>query len=170
MSEDVATKSVEQTVDEKESVTEPKHTELGDSAPPSKKRKKKASKNNTIAQFTLRNPDWAYLHLALITQESLNTSEIKNENNSNNVDELTVYMHIQSALKQYLGLQGTAIPFDILKTKENQVWISVPREDISAMMAAVGGWIGSNGQGWRTLEWSSWGPADGDNGQDLFGD
>jgi ribonuclease P/MRP protein subunit POP8 len=48
----------------------------------------------------------------------------------------------------------------------------VPAEDRSALVAAVGGWVGRAGEGWRVMGWSSWSAgADGgkDGGRGLFG-
>jgi ribonuclease P/MRP protein subunit POP8 len=43
-------------------------------------------------------------------------------------------------LSQYLGLTGAAVPIDILKVTNPHFWIRVPKEDASAVVAAVGQW------------------------------
>lgn len=61
---------------------------------------------------------------------------------------------------------------DVLKLEGSDVWIRVPAEDRSALVAAVGGWIGRAGEGWRVKGCSSWSAgAEGgkDGGRDLFG-
>ena len=76
-------------------------------------------------------------------------------------------MNLQAALRQFLGLHGTAISTDILKIEAYDVWIRVPREDSGAVVAALGGWVGRNGEGWRVKSRNAWGPKSGD-GRDLF--
>ncbi|KAI9791937.1 MAG: hypothetical protein M1816_003206 [Peltula sp. TS41687] len=113
--------------------------------------------------FTIRHPQWSYLHLQLYPAPPL--------------DILTVRTHLTSALSRFLGLTGTAIPIDILKVsddnnnnnndnrnKKRECWIRVPTDDLPAVMAAVGGWIGREGEGqgaggeigWRVLGKARW--------------
>ncbi|KAK6001493.1 hypothetical protein QM012_002824 [Aureobasidium pullulans] len=109
------------------------------------KRKRSEKPSSAVTQFTIRNPPWSYLQLSLIT-------------NSPNyqLDALTAHLHLRAALSQFLGLHGTAIPIDILKLHNNDVYIRVPREDASALVIAVGGWVGKAGEGWRVKTSSSW--------------
>ncbi|KAH0409267.1 hypothetical protein KCU90_g21056, partial [Aureobasidium melanogenum] len=65
-----------------------------------RKRSEKASSN--VTQFTIRNPPWSYLQLSLITDSP-----------NYQLDALTAHLHLRSALSQFLGLHGTAIPIDI---------------------------------------------------------
>lgn len=126
----------------------------------SQAKRKKTTKHTTIAQFTIRNPAWSYIHLALISPSATVSSE---------VDVLTAQIQLQAALSSFLGLHGTAIPLDFLKIKGQHLWLRVPREDVSAVVAAVGGWIGKSGEGWRVVNWGCWGPDVGRNsGADLF--
>ncbi|KAG9518025.1 hypothetical protein KCU93_g8510, partial [Aureobasidium melanogenum] len=113
---------------------------------PAAKRKRSEKASSNVTQFTIRNPPWSYLQLSLIT-------------NSPNyqLDALTAHLHLRAALSQFLGLHGTAIPIDILKLHNNDVHIRVPREDASALVVAVGGWVGKAGEGWRVKNSSSWG-------------
>lgn len=135
------------------------NVEMVDAEPSSavkRKRSEKAASN--VTQFTIRNPPWSYLQLSLIT-------------NSPNyqLDALTAHLHLRAALSQFLGLHGTAIPIDILKLHDNDVYIRVPREDASALVVAVGGWVGKAGEGWRVKHSSSWGVGlHSSAGTDLF--
>jgi ribonuclease P/MRP protein subunit POP8 len=51
---------------------------------------------------------------------------------------------------------------DILKVEESEAWIRVPREDLSPVMAAVGGWVGGDETdrlgkvGWRVKGSGNW--------------
>jgi ribonuclease P/MRP protein subunit POP8 len=86
------------------------------------------------------------------------------------LDALTAHLHLRAALSQFLGLHGTAIPVDILKLHDNNVHIRVPREDASAVVIAVGGWVGKTGEGWRVKNSGSWGAGlhSSTAGSDLF--
>ena len=132
------------------------------------------TKPTTFKTLTLRSPPWSYIHLQQIhhNQASQQTP----------LDPLTVHLHLTQALHTFLGLHGAAIPIDILKldsesesssSGEEQsggLWIRVPSQDRAAVLAAVGGWVGKGGEGWRVLGWSSWGIGGGrDGGRDLFG-
>lgn len=78
-------------------------------------------------------------------------------------------------MSQFLGLHGSATPFDILKLSGNDVWIRVPAADMRVVVTAAGGWAGSGGEGWRVKGWSSWdarvrgAKTDEGLGRDLFG-
>lgn len=79
------------------------------------------------------------------------------------LDPLSARTYLSSALSQFLGLTGTAIPIDILKiekgssptSKHDVVWIRVPREDASTVVSAVSSWIGSgnNSTGSMDVAW-----------------
>ncbi|CAI7609619.1 unnamed protein product [Penicillium viridicatum] len=119
----------------------------------STKRKAPEAKPKTL-HFTSRNPPWTYLKLKLIPQPGSAPQPL---------DPLSARTYLSSALSQFLGLTGTAIPIDILKI-ENQssstpkrdiVWIRVPREDASAVVSAVSSWIGggNNSSGSGDVAW-----------------
>ncbi|KAK0251360.1 hypothetical protein B0A54_09295 [Friedmanniomyces endolithicus] len=129
-----------------------------------KKNRKRASKTHILSQSTIRNPPWSYIHLQHLTFNSLATTPA--------LDAVTAHLQITAALTQFLGLHGAAIPIDILKTEGSEVWIRVPAEDHSALLAAVGGWVSGKGEGWRVKGSSSWdtGAMARDSGQDLFDD
>ena len=127
-----------------------------------KKRKKRTPKPHILSQFTIRNSPWAYVHLERLTSSATATA----------LDEVTAQLNLTSALSQFLGLHGAAIPFDILKLDGEDVWIRLPAEDRTILIAAVGGWVSKGGEGWSVKGWSSWNAnAMGrDDGQDLFTD
>ncbi|KAI5267066.1 hypothetical protein E4T47_08136 [Aureobasidium subglaciale] len=116
------------------------------STSPTTKRKRSETSQPPVTQCTIRNPPWSYLHLSLITSAP-----------NYQLDALTAHLHLRAALSQFLGLHGTAIPVDILKLKGSDVHVRVPREDASAVVIAVGGWMGKGGEGWRVKSQGSWG-------------
>ncbi|RAL05546.1 uncharacterized protein BO80DRAFT_396388 [Aspergillus ibericus CBS 121593] len=102
------------------------------------KRKSSPSDSPSTPQtihFTARTPTWTYLKLQLITHDITPT-----------LDPLTARTYLSAALTQFLGLTGTAIPIDILKVFTEQrtptLWTRVPRDDASAVVAALSSWIG----------------------------
>jgi ribonuclease P/MRP protein subunit POP8 len=123
------------------------------------KRKRSEKTSSTVTQFTIRNPPWSYLQLSLITNSA-----------NYQLDALTAHLHLRAALSQFLGLHGTAIPIDILKLHNNDVHVRVPSEDASAVVIAVGGWVGKAGEGWRVKNSGSWGAGlhSSTTGTDLF--
>ena len=94
----------------------------------------KTTKGHEIASKTIKNPPFSYARLELMSES---TFEI-------NLDNLTVRSYIMAALTQFLGLSGSAISVDILKVEGREAWIRVPREDLSPVVAAVGGWVGDS--------------------------
>ncbi|KAI9700455.1 MAG: hypothetical protein M1836_002470 [Candelina mexicana] len=134
-----------------------------------KAKRKPSSSGYEEASVTIRNPTWAYVHLELIQTPPSPTS----------LDAITARTYLTSALQQFFGLTGSAIPIDILKTARREVWIRVPQEDRGTVLAAVGGWVstarsrndGDAQTGWRVKGASEW-LADlvAGNGSDLFED
>ncbi|KAI5197686.1 hypothetical protein AUEXF2481DRAFT_7471 [Aureobasidium subglaciale EXF-2481] len=123
------------------------NVEMADASPsPSAKRKRSGTSQPPVTQFTIRNPPWSYLHLSIMTSAP-----------NYQLDALTAHLHLRAALSQFLGLHGTAIPVDILKLEGSDVHVRVPREDASAVVIAVGGWVGKGGEGWRVKSQGSWG-------------
>ncbi|KAJ5948168.1 hypothetical protein N7466_001183 [Penicillium verhagenii] len=112
--------------------------------------KAKEASTSTM-HFTSRNPPWTYLKLQLIPQPGSTATQP--------LDELSARTYLSAALSQFLGLTGTAIPIDILKTepasptaeKYDMAWIRVPREDGASVVAALSSWVGSFGS--ITLAW-----------------
>ena len=114
------------------------------------KRKQNQPKGREITTKTIKTPPFSYACLELISES---TTAIK-------LDEITVRSHITAALTQFLGLSGSAISIDILKAEGKECWIRVPREDLSAVLAAVGGWVGLNDAdgkiGWHVKARGNW--------------
>ncbi|KAG6993803.1 hypothetical protein G7Y79_00050g085400 [Physcia stellaris] len=112
------------------------------------------SKNPPPTTLTISPLPFTYIHLTLLSSSAPNPSYPP----PSPLDELTAHKYLTSALQQFLGLTGTAIPIDILKVDERDVWIRVPREDGSAVVAAVGNWVGkgeaeSGGRGEGAVSW-----------------
>lgn len=131
-------------VDQETSMTDP---------PPSTsaaQKQQKSTKGHEITTKTIKAPPFSYLYLELISESS---SGIE-------LDDLTVRSYIVAALAQFLGLTGSAISVDILKVEGRECWIRVPREDLSPVMAALGGWVGGNDDqknfGWKVKASGNW--------------
>ena len=137
----------------------PKDESKGDKSDSSKQSKKSIVFSTT----TIRKLPWSYFHLALVTPSSIGSNA-----NKPALDELTARMHLTSALSQFLGLMGTAIPIDILKVEGSDAWIRVPSQDSNAVNEALSAWVG-NEVAWRIRGRGSWlgGLAMG-NERDLF--
>ena len=119
----------------------------------------------TQKTITIRNPPLTYLHLTLLTSStSLPIS------NMPPVDILTARAHLTSALSQYLGITGTAIPIDFLKAEGRDVWIRLPREDAAAVKGALSQWVGKDGRvSWRVETNGEWlGAVAAGDGHELF--
>ncbi|KIX93633.1 uncharacterized protein Z520_10539 [Fonsecaea multimorphosa CBS 102226] len=91
----------------------------------------------TTTTFTLRNPPHSYFHLRLHATPPLQVDQP--------LDEITLRSYLTSALQQYLGLTGAAIPVDILKVEGPNAWIRVPCDDEVAVTAGVSQWVGAKG-------------------------
>ncbi|KZF22599.1 hypothetical protein L228DRAFT_238533 [Xylona heveae TC161] len=111
---------------------------------------------------------WAYLQLELLFAPPSSAPP--------SVDNITVRTNLTTALHQFLGLTGTAIPIDLLKVQGRQAWLRVAQEDMGAVVAAVSGWVGGGGTtadaesiGWRVHATGNWlaGMISG-GGQELF--
>lgn len=147
-----------------EAVEEKGHTR--DRASPKKRN------NSGGVRFTLRNPQWAYLHLELygttpspypykinstnekhrVTQPTPSSSTTPTPPPPPALDHLTARSYLTSALSQFLGITGTSIPIDILKLDTDSktsntpsLWIRVPQGDLVAVTAALSSWIGGGG-------------------------
>ncbi|MCJ1484164.1 hypothetical protein MMC06_004332 [Schaereria dolodes] len=135
-----------------------------------KKRKAKlkphSTKTPSSTTYTIRSLPYTYIHLNLLTTPP--------SASSTTVDALTARTYLTSALQQFLGMTGTAIPVDFLKIEGRDVWVRVPREDGKAVVEAVTGWVGGSeaaGVAWRVKGKGEWlgGIAKGD-GMELFED
>jgi ribonuclease P/MRP protein subunit POP8 len=111
---------------------------------PSTKHKSNNHRGHEITSITIKTPPFSYAHLSL---QTTTTSPV--------LDEPTINIYLTSALKQFLGLSGTAVAsnVDILKVEGNECWVRVPRGDLSVFLAAVGGWIGGGGGEGNGVSW-----------------
>lgn len=127
----------------------PAHNEASD-AVNTKRKLPKATKSHEITSRTIKAPAFSYACLELISNPS---SKVP-------LDDLTVRSYLTSAFTQFLGLTGSAVSVDILKVESKECWIRVPREDLSSVIAAVGGWIGRGEDGvevgWRIRASGNW--------------
>jgi ribonuclease P/MRP protein subunit POP8 len=128
------------------------------------KERNRQNKTHALTRFTIRNPRWCYIHLQHLTTSTSNAPA--------DLDAVTAHLHLTAALSQFLGIHGSAVPIDIMKLSGQDVWTRVPAEDRNVLVAAAGGWVSRNGEGWRVKGWSSWnaGAEARDAGQKLFGD
>lgn len=115
----------------------------------------KMSQNVNPQEFfpiTVRKPPFAYAQLELCTDT--------NDPKAIVLDDLQVKAYCTAALRQFLGVTGTAIPMDILKVTPSVAWLRVPREDLPSFAAALTAWKGmsENGTGYllRLKQCSDW--------------
>jgi ribonuclease P/MRP protein subunit POP8 len=106
------------------------------------KRKLLKIKNHEITTRTIKSPRFSYVCLELISDSPAQIS----------LDDLSVRSYLTAAFTQFLGLTGSAISVDILKVADAECWIRVSREDLMAVVAAVGGWVGRI-EGDRRVSW-----------------
>lgn len=115
---------------------------------------KAVKKGHEISTRTIKNPPFSYVCLELISDGAAAAATAPL------LDNLTVRSYLTSGLNQFLGLTGAAISVDILKVEDNECWIRVPREDLRAVIAATGQWIGTaEGNckvGWRLKASGNW--------------
>ena len=148
--------------------SQPKSPEPGQTESTSRKRKLSSTSKRPKPQshtITIRSPPYTYIHLSLLSNSTSSTL-----GKDSPLDEITIRTCLTSALSQFLGLTGTAIPIDILKVEDKDCWIRVPRQDGRAVIEAASGWLGDN-MAWRIKGNSTWlsGLVHGD-GRDLFED
>ena len=117
-----------------------------------------------VQSMTIRNIPWSYLHLDLIS-----TATLLSTPTAQPIDLLTARKHLTSALQQFLGMTGTAIPIDFLKIQGRGVWIRVPKDDGAIFVSALAGWVGLDGIAWRIRGKSEWlGAIAAGDGRELF--
>ncbi|MCJ1476884.1 hypothetical protein MMC13_005553 [Lambiella insularis] len=111
---------------------------------------------------TIRSLPYTYFHLTLLTPSSLsflslpsNSTNAPPPNPTPTLDDLTFRTHLTSALTSHLGLTGSAIPIDILKTAGSDVWVRVAREDAPALGRALAAWR-AEGWAWRVRGRGGW--------------
>ncbi|EWC45607.1 hypothetical protein DRE_05168 [Drechslerella stenobrocha 248] len=88
-------------------------------------------------RFTLRGPEWHYLHLQM-TFDPPHPAAFTSP--SYPPDPLTWKTRLDAALSIFLGVSGTSIPTDLLDLSGDKLLLRIPREDAPRYMAAIGGW------------------------------
>ncbi len=112
------------------------------------KSKSSLSRGHEITTKTIKSTPFSYIHLELISSLPSPSNTSLPSLSKETLDALTIRTYLTSALAQFLGLTGSAISIDILKISGPRCWIRVAREDLSPVLAAVGGWVGNaNGDG-----------------------
>lgn len=125
----------------------------------------KLTKTLTLTTTTLRAPPFSYAHLTLTpTPPSTTTNTTTPPKPPTVLDALQIRAYLTTALRQFLGTTGAAIPLDILLIDGRSVWVRVPREDLAAFAAGVtafsglsssssgsGLGVGGDGEGGRML-------------------
>jgi ribonuclease P/MRP protein subunit POP8 len=115
---------------------------------PTSKSKSRPSRGHEITTKTIKSTPFSYIHLELISSLPSTSTTSSTYPSKPTLDALTIRTYLTSALAQFLGLTGSAISIDILKISGLGCWIRVAREDLSPVLAAVGGWVGNaNGGG-----------------------
>jgi len=105
-----------------------RETENTGDAPPSKKSRLEMVPR--VEKGSIRQPTWTYFHLSLHTIGPIQTTH----------DLLTARQNLNAALSKYFGLFGSAVPIDILKHQDRELWIRVPRENASLVQESLAAW------------------------------
>ncbi|KAI5788363.1 hypothetical protein EDC01DRAFT_162417 [Geopyxis carbonaria] len=111
-----------------------------------------SSKPRPIERVTIRNHDWSYAHLQMIYDPPYTPAESSGAEWPPDI--LTWRTSLTSALKQFLGVTGTAIHIDILHLDKDEAWLRIPRVHMEKFGTAVSGYVGtSEGRtvGFRTV-------------------
>ena len=111
---------------------------------------KRARTGHEMTSRAIKNPVFSYACLELMSDGATPPA----------LDDLSVRSYLTSGLSQFLGLTGSAISVDILKVQDTLCWIRVPREDLSAVLAATGQWAsgfdGGSRMAWRVKASGNW--------------
>ncbi|KAL7797483.1 hypothetical protein V8C37DRAFT_369622 [Trichoderma ceciliae] len=126
--------------------------------------KSRLPKSHNLLTCTIKTPPFSYAHLELLTDPPDAGVEL---------DNLQVKSYCTAALRQFLGLTGSAIFLDILKVEGSECWVRVPRDDLGSFAAALTAWKGTSDGGIRCLlrikQCSDWlGMMVGSDGQDRL--
>ncbi|KAH6606359.1 hypothetical protein Trco_005512 [Trichoderma cornu-damae] len=126
--------------------------------------KPRLRKSHELLTCTIKTPPFSYAHLELLTDPPDAAVEL---------DNLQVKSYCTAALRQFLGLTGSAIALDILKVEARQCWVRVPRHDLGSFAAALTAWKGTSDGGLQYLlrikQCSDWlGMMVGSDGQDRL--
>ncbi|KAJ4250561.1 hypothetical protein NW762_011816 [Fusarium torreyae] len=101
---------------------------------------KDLEKSHDILTCTIKEPPFSYAHLELVTDTLSSLSSVT-------LDNLSLKSYCTTALRQFLGITGTAISIDILKVENNHAWVRVPRPDLGSFAAAITAWRGTSENG-----------------------
>ncbi|KAL7931231.1 hypothetical protein V8C35DRAFT_310742 [Trichoderma chlorosporum] len=104
--------------------------------------KPRLQKSHELLTCTIKSPPFSYVHLELLTNPPDAAVEL---------DNLQVKSYCTAALRQFLGITGTAISLDVLKVDGSECWIRVPREDLGSFAAALTAWKGTGDEGVECL-------------------
>lgn len=97
----------------------------------------------------IRHSIFTYYHLTLLSATTSAATPA--------IDILAARSYLTSALQQYLGMTGTAIPIDFLKVDKRDIWLRLPKEDGPAFAAAISQWMGKDGAvSWRIQRKGDW--------------
>ncbi|KAK4645884.1 hypothetical protein QC761_205530 [Podospora bellae-mahoneyi] len=89
-----------------------------------------------LTTLTLPTPPFSYANLTLLTPSPSTTQQ--------QLDPLLLKSYLTSALSQFLGQTGAAIPIDILQVGPASSWVRLPRPDLAAFTAAIASFSGLN--------------------------
>ncbi|KAF7557509.1 hypothetical protein G7046_g6030 [Stylonectria norvegica] len=120
-------------------------------------------RSHEILTCTVKTPPFSYVHLEVVTD---GPEPIE-------LDNLQIKSYCTAALRQFLGITGTAISTDILKVQGNESWVRVPRPDLGSFAAAITAWRGTSENSaqciLRIRQCSDWlGAMVGSDGQDRL--
>ncbi|KAF4452655.1 hypothetical protein F53441_4523 [Fusarium austroafricanum] len=101
---------------------------------------KDLEKSHDILTCTIKEPPFSYTHLELVTGVLSSSSSVT-------LDNLSLKSYCTAALRQFLGINGTAISIDILKVENNHAWVRIPQPDLGSFAAAIASWKGTNDNG-----------------------
>lgn len=101
-------------------------------------KQKDLQKSHDILTCTIKQPPFSYAHLELVSYESSTPLTL---------DNLQLKSYCTTALRQFLGITGAAISFDILKVQGSHGWVRLPRGDLGAFAAALTAWRGASDDG-----------------------
>ncbi|KAK4203692.1 hypothetical protein QBC40DRAFT_274263 [Triangularia verruculosa] len=90
----------------------------------------KTKKSLPLTTLTLPPSTFSYAHLTLLSPSTVQ------------LDPLQLKSYLTSALSQFLGQTGTAIPIDILSVSSSSAWVRLPRPDLAAFSAAIAAFPG----------------------------
>lgn len=85
-------------------------------------------KGHELITSTIRSNKWGYVHLKLVPNNHTTHLEL---------DNLQAKLLCTSALTQFLGISGKAMPIDILKVERAEFWIRLQAQDLPRFNAAV---------------------------------